>query len=272
MRIARDVANDIRMALKHDCGIEIIHSNTQQDVGNRILLQLVFQCFKDNLCLFSGFHKLGYINVWTKEAFPVHPSSTFCYLNPPELVVYDRLLTTSRTFLLGVSSVDMTWLSPGEIAIVNEAGEEVVRQETIRPLGPRIIRQHLLGQQRKGLRQIESEVMEMLPRAYFSDLKCNFETGFITWVSNLAHNPRIKAFIKSKVDQFKEDLANECMLKNQPGNDQTTLLIGSEGELKDVVLSNEFLDIMINLDHLEMLDVARDSPGAYNAYRTLTSY
>ena len=270
MRIARDVANDIRMALKHDCGIEIIHSNTQQDVGNRILLQLVFQCFKDNLCLFSGFHKLGYINVWTKEAFPVHPSSTFCYLNPPELVVYDRLLTTSRTFLLGVSSVDMTWLSPGEIAIVNEAGEEVVRQETIGPLGPRIIKQHLLGQHRKGLKQIESEVKELLPRAYFSDLKCNFESGSITWVSNLAHNPSIKALIKSKLDQLKEDLANECMSKNQPGNDQTTLLIGSEGELKDVVLSNEFLDIMINLDHLEMLDVARDSPGAYNAYRTKT--
>ena len=272
MKIARDTAKDIRMALKHDCKMDIAQSNSPEGMGN-ILLKLIYQCFKDNLCLYGGHQKLGYINIWTREAFPLHPSSTYHYLGvtSPRLVVYDRLLTTSRTFLLGVSSVDSSWLSSDEMTKVKEAAEGIVTQEILKPLGSRIMRQNLLGQQRKGLKEIETDVKAMLPKEHFLDLRCKFEDGSITWVSNPAHHPLIKACILSRLKPFQEKLKKECMKTNaQPGSDHTKVLIGAEGELKDVVLNNEFVDIMINRDHLEILDVAKHQPSAYEAFRTKT--
>ena len=51
----------------------------------------------------------------------------------------------------------------------------------------------------------------------------------------------------------------------QPGSDHT-VLIGSEGGLKDIV----FVDIMISRDHLKILDEAKHEPGVYEAFRTKT--
>ena len=272
MKIARDTAKDIRTALKHDCKIDIVQSNAAESMGN-ILLQLIYQCFKENLCLYGGHQKLGYINIWTREAFPFHPSSTYHYLGvtSPRLVVYDRLLTTSRTFLLGVSSVDATWLSQDETAKVAEAAEGVVTQEVLKPVGPRIMRKHLLGQQRKGLKDVETDVKEILPKEHFFDLKCNFEDGSIMWVSNPAHHPAIKACILSRLEPLREKLTKECMKTNgQPGSDHTKVLIGAEGKLKDVVLNNEFVDIMVDKDHLEILDEAKHQVGVYDSFRTKT--
>ena len=57
--------------------------------------------------------------------------------------------------------------------------------------------------------------------------------------------------ILSRLEPFKEKLKKECMRTDaQPGSDHT-VLIGSEGGLKDIV----FVDIMISRDHLDHLEI-----------------
>ena len=154
---------------------------------------------------------------------------------------------------------------------LEEASEGIVTQQIFRPLGSRIMKQNLVRHQRQGLKDIETDVKQMLPKEHFFDLRCNFDDSSITWVSNPVHHPAIKTCILSRLEPFREKLKNECMKMNaQPGNDHTKVLIGAEGELKDVVLDNEFVDIMISRDYLEMLDVAKDCLGAYDAFPTKT--
>ena len=73
----------------------------------------------------------------------------------------------------------------------------------------------------------------------------------------------------SRLGPFQEKLRQESLKTNaQYGSDHTTAVIGAEGKLKDVVLYNEFADIMIEKDHLEVLDLAKQLPGVYQSFQT----
>ena len=74
------------------------------------------------------------------------------------------------------------------------------------------------------MKEIETDVKEMLPKEHFLDLRCNFEDGSIAWVSKPAHHHEIKTRILSRLEPFKEKLKKECMRTDaQPGSDHTVL-------------------------------------------------
>ena len=102
MRIGREVLKDIKSALGKDVGIRVEERrapSTEQD--HRRLSEILFDCFRDNLCIYSGHPKTGYINLRTREASRLHPSTCFLYLGnvAPQLVVYDQVET--YPFLFG---------------------------------------------------------------------------------------------------------------------------------------------------------------------------
>ena len=253
MKIARDTAKDIGMAIT-DCKLKINTSKHNKEDIRNILLKIVFICFKENLCLYSSHPKLGYINIQTSETFPIHPSCSFLYLGhtSPRLIIYDQVLTTSKSFLLNLSYVKEEWLSEKEMEKVQNAEESVVTSQSTSPFSSRILKQYTLGPKARELQKLEKRVRECHPDMSFLKIDVNVEKGWITWTTNHRFHKQISLLLTERINKFKEVLVTECLLTTaQKDSGGSKALIGAGGILKDVVLSNEFVDIMIKKDKVE---------------------
>jgi hypothetical protein len=69
-----------------------IRSESSSEEEHLILSRLLFRCFRDNLCVYSGHPRTGYINLRTRELGRLHPSTCLLYLGnvAPPLIVYDQ--------------------------------------------------------------------------------------------------------------------------------------------------------------------------------------
>merc|ERR1719317_679470 len=155
MKIARDMIVDLKSTLKKHCKLSLTSTDLPRDEREKTLLQLVFYCFRSNLCLYGGHNRLGYINLYTKDILPLHPSSSFTYLGnmAPRLIVYDQILSTSRTFLLNVSFVEDDWLNEEEKDLLTLAENLVVTKQKYSPVGSRILKQSIIGYKQESLRR-----------------------------------------------------------------------------------------------------------------------
>lgn len=94
MRIARDVLRDIKAAVWQDRAVEERRGGPpSSDRCHRRLSELLFQCYRQNLCVYSGHPKTGYINLHTGEVMRLHPSTCLFYLGnvAPQFIVYDQV-------------------------------------------------------------------------------------------------------------------------------------------------------------------------------------
>jgi ATP-dependent RNA helicase DHX8/PRP22 len=98
MRIARDTMKDIKASLRRDVGLRVEENwEPSSEADHLRLAELLFGCFRENLCVYSGHPKTGYINLRTREVCRLHPGTSLCYLGnvAPELVVYDQVNSMS---------------------------------------------------------------------------------------------------------------------------------------------------------------------------------
>jgi ATP-dependent RNA helicase DHX8/PRP22 len=162
MRVARDALRDLKSALTHDVGLKLQERRTSssEEEDHLLLSEILFSCFRDNLCVYSGHPRTGYINLRTRDACRLHPSTCLLYLGnvAPRLIVYDQILNTSAAFLLTVSTVRAEWLTEAEGAVVTGLAEDLVTQAVLGPLGPRVLKQSILGAKWVLLRQLEADI------------------------------------------------------------------------------------------------------------------
>jgi ATP-dependent RNA helicase DHX8/PRP22 len=101
MRTACEAMKDIKAALQKDVGLRIQERRDPSTQEEHVrLMAILFDCFRDNLCMYSGHPKTGYINLRTRDASRLHPSTCFLYLNniTPQLIVYDQVTLVNFMF------------------------------------------------------------------------------------------------------------------------------------------------------------------------------
>ncbi len=193
MRVARDALRDLKSALTHDVGLKLQERRTSssEEEDHLLLSELLFSCFRDNLCVYSGHPRTGYINLRTRDACRLHPSTCLLYLGnvAPRLIVYDQILNTSAAFLLTVSTVRAEWLTEAEGAVVTGLAEDLVTQAVLGPLGPRVLKQSILGAKWVLLRQLEADIRQSLPPDSLLEMDCSVEEGQLAWWTTGACHP-----------------------------------------------------------------------------------
>ena len=162
------------------------------------------------------------------------------------------------------------WLSAEEKEKVQDTEKSVVTSQSTGPFGSRILKQYMLGPKAQDLQKFEKEVRERHPDMTFLKIDCNVEKGSITWTTNNRFHKQISLLLTERINKFKEILVSECMLTSaQKDSSGSKALIGAGGILKDVLLSNEFVDIMIKKDKVDgLLNKANNLCGAYKSFHT----
>ena len=94
MRIARDTMKDIKAALRKDVSMRVEERwEPSSAEEQRRLAELLLDCYRENLCVYSGHPRTGYIHLRTGEVSRLHPSTCLFYLGnvAPQLIVYDQV-------------------------------------------------------------------------------------------------------------------------------------------------------------------------------------
>eukprot|EP00092_Neocalanus_flemingeri_P010139 GFUD01010926.1.p1 GENE.GFUD01010926.1~~GFUD01010926.1.p1 ORF type:complete len:1441 (+),score=302.82 GFUD01010926.1:406-4323(+) len=274
MKIARDMILDLKGTFKKEFNLTLTTIEMDDKERDTIMLKIIFECFKSNLCLYGGHNRLGYINVRTQDVFPLHPSSSFTYLGniSPKLIIYDQILTTSRTFLLNLSLVQEDWLNKDDKEMVKEAENLVVTRHKYSPVGSRILKQSIIGYKQEGLRKLERDVKSAIGAAdAFFELHCDVNEGCINWSANNHHHTVIENIVKEKLITLRKALESECLQMPLLHNkDLPKAVIGGGGILKDVILENEYNEIMIRRDknsedeiYKQIINQAKTFDGVY---------
>ena len=273
MKMARDMLVDLKSVFKNDLQTAITSPILLLDEEERLKkLQLnIFQCFRTNLCVYGGHPRVGYINVRTRDVYPIHPSSSFSYLGnlTPQLIIYDQILSTSRTFLLNLSSVEAGWLSPQEKTLLLEAQDLVVSPFKVGPVGPRILRQSIIGYKWSELKKLEQELKSCIGEEHFLEINCSVEDGSICFATNGKFHAFVENNITEKIKFHQQVLENECQdVSLIEDKSRPKAIIGAGAVLEDIILENEFSDFMIKFDNnadedtfYEICDFARTQIG-----------
>ena len=279
MKLTRNMVKDLRGVLQKEMKISLTSSDDQHVHTDQLLFN-IFQCFIDNLCVYSGHPKLGYINLRTKEVFPLHPSSSFSYLGnlTPNFIIYDQILTTSRTFLLNLSRVEESWLGDTEMELLSSVNNLTVSTKKIKNIGSRIMCQTLIGKKGANLKKLEKDLKEFIGEEEFLDVTCNVEQGFIAWTANERFESFIETFITDIISNQKQSLSQEKLMYSLIENkSRPKVVLGSGGVVDDIILEGEFNDIMIKYDkncedleeYEDIVEYSKNLAG-FNEIRNLT--
>ena len=252
MKMARDLVNDLKTIFKKELKIKLsLGADLDDQAREYMLLLSIFNSYRTNLCVYGGHPNVGYINLRTKEVLPIHPSSSFSYLGSitPKLIIYDQILSTSRTFLLNLSVVNEDWLNDEEFLKLEEAQKLVVSSHSIKPIGSRVLKQGVIGFKWNLLKNLEAEIKDLIGNQNFLEIQCNVEEGSITWASNSCFHSLIENIVQAKIDAKKVELSKE-RLEIQMIDDKTRpkIICGTGALIDDIILENEFCDIMIKDD------------------------
>ncbi|GIX67342.1 probable pre-mRNA-splicing factor ATP-dependent RNA helicase DEAH9 [Caerostris darwini] len=132
------------------------------------LLEMLFDCLLENLCVFTGHYRSGYRVLSSHCISFLHPSSIICQMeNLPQFIVFDHMITTNRDFLMSITAIppELVMKALTEQLIdfdYSDMFEKTLVQRIIEPVGERMIKQVLLGKKGKKLKAIEASVKLLL--------------------------------------------------------------------------------------------------------------
>ena len=171
-----------------------------------------------------------------------------------------QILNTSASFLLTVSTVQADWLTDSEAAVVTGLSEDLVRQDVLQPIGPRILKQSIMGPRAVYLLQLEAAIRQSLPADSLLEMECSVEPeGQIAWWTTGACHPAVKRQISQAVDGARGGLARESwrLPLHEAADGSPLVLLGRGGRILDILTGSEFNEIVIRsmtdsalLDHL----------------------
>jgi hypothetical protein len=142
MRTAKSTVKEICYTFKQEIGIHIVGQFSTDAEANEKMATLLFECYSSNLSRYCGHRQEGYCVAASPETvLHVHPSSALNYVEEwPQWVVYEKILTTSRPFMLNATFVKESWvmekINSGKLKIsMDRINEVVVRPHAATPVG-----------------------------------------------------------------------------------------------------------------------------------------
>jgi len=259
MRAARDSLSEIRQTFKVELGIVIPSQFAERDVANEKMARILFDCYASNLSRFSGHEREGFVLAKLPSiSMHVHPSSALTYVEElPKWVVYEQVLTTSRTFLLNATYVKEEWvleqIADGKSQVsLSHLSTFILESTPVQYIGSHSVGS-LLCNKASPKKELESKVKD------FSDgSKCFIDIvsldgnsgGSLTLYATPSSKKRSASLLEAHIKDVVQSFVDECIEDQILPNSSVRLVLDRGGQVRTILMPDEcrMIKVIFNPD------------------------
>lgn len=257
MRAARDSLSEIRKTFKVELSIVIPSQFAERDVANEKMARILFDCYASNLSRFSGHEREGFVLAKLPSiSMHVHPSSALTYIEElPKWVVYEQVLTTSRTFLLNATFVKEEWvveqIAKGKSQVLLPHLSAFILVPTpAQYIGSQSVRS-LLCNKAEPKKELESKVKESS-----EDSKCFIDIasldgnsgGSLTLYATPSSKKTSASLLQAHIKDVVKSFADECVEDQILPNSSVRLVLDRGGQVRTVLMPDECRMVKVNAE------------------------
>jgi len=248
MRAAKDILAEIRQTFAVELNIKIPTKFAKRnvDVANEKMARILFDCYSSNLSRFSGHEREGYVLAKVPSiVMHVHPSSALTYIEElPKWVVYEQVLTTSRTFLLNATCVKEEWVlqSVGKSQFsLSDISKFLLEPTPTLYVGNQCVRS-LLTNKAESKKELELNVKDLSENS-----KCLIDVvslegnngGLLTLYSTPDVRNMATARLRSYLRDVMKSVAEECIEDQLLPNSSVRLVLDRGGQVRTVLMPDD---------------------------------
>ncbi|KAF8770464.1 ATP-dependent RNA helicase DEAH12 like protein [Argiope bruennichi] len=215
--------------------------------------RIVFNCFSENLCTYSGHPKLGYFSPHFTESLFIHPSSSLSYLKTdlPSFLVYSAFMQTTRNFLLDVMPIKEETIKQAVLEGTFQLHPDSLKglqliPKTLGPFGESVLIRYILGKRGTKINNLES-LVERLTHCKNFQIDVRVDKGVIVIYLLKKYHETVARFIYEMVEEAHEDMKNEeetVEIKDS----FSFFCLGAGGLISDIIMPGEFKEVVV--EHL----------------------
>ncbi|GFQ78243.1 ATP-dependent RNA helicase DEAH12, chloroplastic [Trichonephila clavata] len=253
---AKRSMEEILLVLHQELGIRVSRRYNNQAFKSHYE-KIIFNCFSENLCTFSGHPKMGYFSPYFTESLFIHPSSSLSYLKTelPVFLVYSTLMQTTRNFLL-----DVTPIKEDTLKLAFQEGTFKLQVDmlkclqivpkTLGPFGESILVRHILGKGGSKIINLETLVEKLINSKNFK-IDVFVEKGLILIYLEKRYHETVSRYINNMVEDAHAIMSKEEEMVEMKGS-FSYFYFGAGGLISDIIMPGEFKEIIIeNLLNLQ---------------------
>ncbi|GIY32414.1 ATP-dependent RNA helicase DEAH11, chloroplastic [Caerostris extrusa] len=213
--------------------------------------KIIFNCFSENLCTFSGHPKMGYYSPYFTESLFIHPSSSLSYLKTelPTFLVYSTLMETSRNFLMDVTPIKEEILKRAYVEGTFKLQVDMLKSlqilpKVLGPFGETVLINYILGKKGSKILDLEMLVEKHVKSRNFK-IDVRVDKGIIVIYLEKRYHETVSHFINDMVEKAHVSMSNEEeMIKIK--NSSSHFCLGGGGLISDIIMPGEFKEVVID--------------------------
>ncbi|CAH1800432.1 unnamed protein product [Owenia fusiformis] len=268
MRMTRDSVKELRDVLEKDLSIQVEYSFNDDTAASMAKLKMILQdCYKQNVCIFSGHDKLGYYSPALEQYVKVHPGSSLRMQGlQPKWLVFVQHLKTSQDFIVDLTPVDESWvekcIESGSLTYnFEELKECVLEPETMVNLS-KTVAFKLCGKAFTTLHKLEDDIKEKINDSHFT-IDLSIDDGNIKIFAKRQHIEVARGVIQEAIDNIKEPLkkeTREVQLKRE--NNGVRAILSAGGTVEHILMPTESHTVLIRFERNEKESVEDTNKGS----------
>ncbi|GIY51042.1 ATP-dependent RNA helicase DEAH12, chloroplastic [Caerostris darwini] len=213
--------------------------------------KIIFNCFSENLCTFSGHPKMGYYSPYFTESLFIHPSSSLSYLKTelPTFLVYSTLMETSRNFLMDVTPIKEEILKRAYVEGTFKLQVDMLKSlqilpKVLGPFGETVLINYILGKKGSKILDLEMLVEKHVKSRNFK-IDVRVDKGIIVIYLEKRYHETVSHFINDMVEKAHVSMSNEEeMIKIK--NSSSHFCLGGGGLISDIIMPGEFKEVVVD--------------------------
>ena len=249
MRAARDIFAEIRQAFRVELNAAIPAELSGRDsAANEEMARILFECYAPNLSRFSGHERGGFVLAKLPGvAMHVHPSCALTYIEElPTWVVYEQVLTTSRTFMLNATYVREEWvldaIAAGKLQLsLTDLSEFVLEPSPVCHVGNQCVRS-LLANKAESKKELEQQVKDSTERS-----NCVIDVvsldgnsgGLVTLYATPGSRDMAATLLQSHLEAVRTSAAEESIEDRLLKDSGVRLVLERGGQVKTILMPDE---------------------------------
>ncbi|GBM20166.1 ATP-dependent RNA helicase DEAH12, chloroplastic [Araneus ventricosus] len=249
---ATKTIQEILNSLHQDLGIRVSRRYNNRAFKSQFE-KIVFNCFSENLCSYSGHPKLGYFSPHFPESLYIHPSSALNYLKKagtdfPSFLVYSAFMQTSRNFLLDVTPIKEETIKQAVHEGTFQLHPDSLKglqllPKTLGPFGESVLIRHILGKKGSKINNLES-LVERLTHCKNFQIDVCVEKGVIVIYLLKRYHETVSRYIYEMVEEAHADMKNEEEIV-EIKDSFSSFCLGAGGIVSDVIMPGEFKEVVV---------------------------
>ncbi|XP_035206777.1 ATP-dependent RNA helicase DEAH12, chloroplastic-like isoform X2 [Stegodyphus dumicola] len=253
LNVAAKVLNDIVMNLRKELCINLLKRYNNLAFKSHYEA-IIFECFSENLCIFSGHPQTGYLSPYLSEMFFLHPSSSLCYLGKdnPEFLVYTTLMETSRNYLMDVTPISEETVRKAYQKGIFKLQVDILKylqmhQMILGPFGESVLVRHVLGKGGCKIMDIENQI-EKCTRTKNFRVDVKVDKGLVVIYIEKRFHVKVSDLINEIIQEAHLNMMNEEDAIQIMGS-TTYFCLGAGGIISDIIMPGEFKEVIIENCH-----------------------